>query len=240
MDDATSTSASVPVVPLPVAQSRSRIKNMLMWRNPKLSGIVFAVCMLFFYLTLFRKQSIVAVLGGLMTLYLIVGLMVVNVNNMVGNQLDKFIKRPAVSEPLFKKELVNYWAETLMDEGNEIGEVLRDVLYCDDTKRTVGWIFISLTVYIIGKYFSMLPVFFVLTLVAFSLPLLYERNKKEVDGALAKAGAEASRHIEVGRKIGVEKALKVKELAATKLEKAPPGVKSFTKKLGLTPAKKAS
>lgn len=240
MTDTSSTGSSVPVVPLRVAQSRSRIKNVLMWRNPKLSGMILAACMLFFYLTLFRRQSIVAVLGGLMTLYLIVGLMVVNVNNMVGNQLDKYIKRPAAEKPIFKKELVNYWAETLMDEGNEIGDVLRNVLYCDDTKLTVGWIFLSLAVYIIGKYFSMLPVFFVLTLAAFSLPFLYERNKKEVDGVIAKASAEASKHIETGRKLGVEKALKVKELAANKLEKAPPGVKNITKRLGLTPLKKAS
>lgn len=234
----TSTSA-VPVVPLPVRESRSRIKNILLWRDPKVTGLIFACEMLFFYLTLFRGQSILAVFGGLLSMYLIIGVIVVNVNNMAGGQLDKYIKRPAVETPIFKKETVNFWAETLMDEGNDIGGYMRNVLYCDNPKLTLSWIFVALTIYIVGKYFSLLPVFFVIFLLSFSMPLVYEKNQKEVDAVLAKFADAASKHLEKTREISVKQASKYRDMAAQKLETGPPAVRSLAEKIRSTPAKKS-
>lgn len=196
--------------------------------------------MLFFYLTLFKKLSILSVLGALLAMYLSTGLVIVNVNNMTGNKLDPYIARPSVSTPIFKKEVVNHWAETVMEEGNEIGNDVRDVLYCDKTNLTLTWIFLGLVAYIAGRYFSLLPVFFVLTLLAFSLPLAYEKNKTEVDNAVAKATECASKHLETGRKIAGERAGQLREIAAEKLDKAPPAIRSTAARVGLAPAKKSS
>ncbi len=239
MDTTSTSSSGVPVVPLPVAKSRSRIKNILLWRNPKVTGLIFASEMLFFYFTLYRQQSILAVFGGLLTMYLIVGIIVVNVNKMAGGQLDKYIKRPAVEVPIFKKETVNFWAETLMDEGNDIGGYFRNVLYCDNNKLTMSWIFVALTIYIVGKYFSLLPVFFVVFLLSFSLPLVYEKNQKDFDAVLSKVADVASKHLEKTHKYSVEQATKVRDIAAKKLEQGPPAARSLADKIRSTPAKKS-
>lgn len=208
------------------ARSRSRVKNLLLWRDPKASAVAFCLMLAFFYCTLFKGLSIVAVIGGAGVLCLVPGLILVRVNSLSGGKLDGYIKRPAVSKPFFGKESVEALAEVMLDEGNEVADAVRDVMYCDKTGLTVSWIVISLVVYIVGSYFSLLPVFFVFSLGCFTVPLAYEMNKSKVDTALEKAGGVAT-----------ERALKFKDLAVTKLE-ASPAVQKVSRQLGLTPVKK--
>lgn len=241
MDDRTNSSTSgssnVPVVPLRVAKGRSRMKEILLWRDPKTTGMIFAAGMVFFYFTLYRGQSMLAVVGGLMTMYLIIGAIVVNVNKVAGGQLDKYIKRPAVVEPVFKKEAVNWWAETIMDEGNDMVGYFRDLMYCDHPKLTGIWIGISLVLYIVGKYFSLIPILFVMFLLAFSLPLVYEKNQKDLDAKLAKIADIAEKHFEKTREMSMQQANKMRDLAAKKMETGPQAIRGYADKIRATPVK---
>lgn len=233
----------VPVVPLPVA-SRSRLRGVLLWRDPKVSGAVFGCCMLFFYLTLFKGLSILSVVGALAAMYLVVGLVVVNVNRVAGGQLDKYIARPAVGTPFLRKESVSRWADTFLEEGNELAEDVRAVIYCDDAPLTLTWIAASVTLFFAGKYFSLLPLFFAVTLAAFTAPLAYEKNKEQVDDALAKASESAAAHGQSARKAAGAHAARLRDTAADRagplLDKAPPAARDFAAKLGITPKKKAT
>lgn len=237
-----SASDAVPVVPLPVAQSKSKIRAILLWRDPKISGIFFGADMLFFYLTLVRKLSVLSVIGFLFGLYLVIGLILVNINKYVGGKLDKYIARPPPGTPLFKRESFNRITDTIVEEGNEIASELRDIIYCDKTTVTLGWTFAAVMIYYIGMFVSLVTVFFIGTLLLFSVPLIYEKNKKQVDDAVAKASDAASRHIETGRKAAVERASQLRETAAQKsapyLEKAPPAARNLAEKIGLTPQKR--
>lgn len=236
-NSSTSASSGVPVVPLRVAKGRSRMKEILLWRDLKTSGMLFGIGMVFFYFTLYRGQSMLAVFGGFMTMYLIVGSIVVNVNKVTGGKLDKYIKRPAVVEPVFKKDAVNWWMETIMDEGNDMVGYFRDLMYCDHPKLSGMWIGISLVLYIVGKYFSIIPIMFAVFLLSFSLPLIYEKNQKDLDAKLAKIADMAEKHFEKTREISMKQANKYRDLAANKMETGPLAVRGLADKIRATPVK---
>ena len=130
-----------------------------------------------------------------------------DVKKMTRNRLDTYIARPATPSPLFRKEVVNNWAETIIEDGNKPGNDICDVLYCGKTGLTVAWIFLELFAFVAGKYFLLLPVFVELTLEAFSLPGVYENNKKEVDNVGAEATESASKHMKIGRTMAGERAI---------------------------------
>jgi Reticulon len=225
------------------AASRSKLRGVLTWKDPKVSAAALAACLVFFYFTLWKGYSILSVCGGGVALYLCLGLVLVNVNKIVlGGSLDRFVKRPANPAPMFSKAAAYRFADVFVEEGNEFAEDVRDVMYCDHTALTVTYIVLALFVYVVGKSFSLLPVFFVFTLFAFTLPIAYEKNKKAVDGGIAQASAVASKHLESGRKVVVARSYQFKDMAAEKsapyLEKAP-AVKNLANKVGFTPSKKA-
>lgn len=237
-DVPTTGSAGVPVVPLPVSQSRSRVRAVLLWRDPKLSALVFGVCMLFFYLTLVKGLSVLSVIGALSGLYLFIGAIVVRVNAYTGGKLDKYVARPAPGTPLLRRDVMYRAVDTIVEEANDIGEEIRDVLYCEKVGVTALSLVVSVALYYLGKYCSVLVVLLVTTLASFTLPLLYEKNKKQVDDAVAKATDIASKKMEMGRKVVEEKAIKARDVVAAKsaplLDKAPPAAKNLAEKIGLS------
>lgn len=232
---------TVPVVPLPVAPSKSRIRAVFLWRDPKLSAVVFCADMLFFYLTLIRGLSVLSVIGALFGLYVILRFVLHNINSKVGGKLDKYIARQPEGTPLFKRESFMRIADTIVEEGNENAVLLTDIIHCDNNSVTLACIAAAFFVYVLGMYCSLLSVIFVLTILAFSLPLAYEKNKKKVDDAVAKATDMASRHLETGRRAATERAVQLRDVAAERsaplLEKAPPAARQFAERIGLTPKK---
>lgn len=235
----TSTSTDVPVVPLPVAPRRSRIRAILLWRDPKVSAFVLSCFLLFFYLTLVRALSVLSVIGALFGLYLIIGLITTNANKYTGGKLDTYLARPTSGTPLFKRDALIRALDFVIDEGNDVAEEIRDIIYCDKTPITFAWMTIAFIIYMAGKFCSLLSVLLVAVIGIFTIPILYEKNKKQVDDTLAKASDAASRHIESGRRVAADRAVKLKAAAAEKsaplLQKAPPAARDFAKKLGFTP-----
>lgn len=238
---AAAAAAAVPVVPLPVAQSKSRLKAVLLWRDPKVSALVFAACLLFFYLTLVRGMSVLSVIGALSGAYLVVGLLVVNVNKHTGGKLDAYVTRPPAGTPLLRRDVIYRGVDTVIEEVNEVGEEIRDILYCEKAGLALGCAFVALVVYVAGMYFSLLYVMLVETIALFTLPLAYEKNKKTVDDAVARASDAAAKHIETGKKVATDRAVRLRAVAAERsaplLDKAPPVAKNLAEKFGLTPIK---
>lgn len=226
------------------AASRSKFRALMTWKEPRVTGAVLAVIMLFYYLTLWKGYSILSVWGAGVAMFLTACLVAVTANKSVlGGSLDRFVKRPATSTPMFSTANAYKFADVFVEEGNEFAEDMRDVIYCENPGVTIAYIVLALVVYFLGKFFSLLPLFFAFTLAAFTLPIAYEKNKKQVDDAVAQASSVAGKHLESGRKVALDRSLKLKDLAAERsapyLEKAP-AMKNLANKVGFTPSKKAS
>lgn len=235
------TSTSTPARPTP--SSKSKLRAILTWKDPKISGGVLLICAIFYYFTLWRGISVLSVCGAGFAMYLALGLVVVNANKLVfGGALDKYIKRPVSATPMFSTASAYAFADIFVEEGNELAQDVRDVIYCDNTPLSVAYSVLALVMYFAGKFFSLLSVAAFCTVLAFTVPLFYEKNKKEVDDAVSKASDLASKHLESGRKVAVERSYQLKDIAAERsapyLEKAPV-VKNFANKVGFTPTKKA-
>jgi Reticulon len=237
------TETSMPPRAASSTASRSKLRAILTWKDPKVSAAALLVCLVFYYLTLWKGYSILSVIGAGTATFLTLCLVAVNANkSFLGGSLDRFVKRSATSSPMFSTAAAYRFADVFVEEGNEFAEDARDVIYCENTGLTVAYIFVGVIVYFVGKSFSLLPVFFVFTLLAFTLPIAYEKNKKTVDNAVTQASAVASKHLESGRKVAVDRSYQLKDLAAERsalyLEKAP-AMKNLAAKVGFTPSKKA-
>lgn len=230
-DVASSTSSEIPVVPLPVGRRKSLVRGILLWQDPKVTGLYFGTAMAFFYMTLVREKSVISVLGMLIVFYELVGMVIVQLNIKLGGKFDKHVARPPQGTPMFRHDVASRWAGKIVDEGNDIQDILRDMLYCDKPVVTCGCAALGASMYALGKYFSVLPLLFVFTLALFSVPLVYEKNKKKVDEIVARATDKLVGHVKHGRKIASEK-------TAELLEKAPPTARDLAIRAGLTPIPK--
>lgn len=240
MDDspfATSTetsSAHVPVVDLPVAGKRqSVIASILLWRDPKVTAVYLGAVLVFFYMTLIRGDSVISVTGITVFAYQVFGIIGVQLNRRLGGKFDNHIRRPAEGTPLFKRDHAYQLADIVVQEGNEIQDLLRDVMYCDKPKVSAICLFAGVCLYFAGIVFSVLPLLFVMVLGLFSVPLAYEKNKKQVDDTLAKASDSVAKQVSIGQQMAVDNAAKL-------LEKAPPQARELAERVGLTPKKKSS
>lgn len=221
-------SHTVPVVPLPVSKRSSVIASVFLWRDTKLSGLLFGAAMFFFYLTLVRENSVLSILGLLFALYQLVIVGLRSAKHKFKLNLRFISERPPGDTPLFRQDTAARWANLLVEEGNDIKDILRDIIYCDAPQSTTACILVGMNVYFIGQFVSLLAVLFVLTLFLFTIPLAYERNKKQVDDTMARAANTLS-----------TKATSCKRLAEDKttqlLDKAPPAVRQLAQRAGMNP-----
>lgn len=241
VDPAKMPDSTVPVVPFPLAPSKSRIRPILLWRDPKLSAAVLASFLVFFYLTLIRDNAVLSVLGLFAALYFTARFLAAKVNARLSGKFDQYLKRPPANTPLFRKATVYRLADLLLEEGNEVGEEIRDLLYCESPSLTAAALVVSFAIYHIGRYFSLLSVLLVIVIVLFTVPVAYQKNKKQVDDGLAKASETASQHVETARQAVSRGAVQAGDFARQKsaplLEKAPPAARDFAERIGLTPKK---
>lgn len=221
-------SGSVPVVPLPVSKRSSVIASVLLWRDPKLSGLIFGTAMFFFYLTLVRDNSVLSILGLLFALYQLAIVSLRFAKQKFTLNLRFISERPSDDTPLFRQDSAIRWANLLVEEGNQVQHVLRDIIYCDVPQSTTACILVGMNVYFIGQFVSFLAVLFVLTLILFTVPLAYEKNKKQVDDTMARAADALSTKITSFKRVAEDK-------TTTLLDKAPPAVRQLAKRAGMNP-----
>lgn len=198
-----------------------------------MTALYFGAALLFFYFTLVRCLSVLSVLGSLLALYQCLGLALVTANKHVTSQLDSYIARPPSGTPLFRQDVANRWATTIVDEGNDVQHFLRDVMYCDAPPVTFACFLFGLFFYWIGHYVSIVSVMLVITLLLFTVPVAYQHNKKQVDQVLARASDTLSKGVITGQKFVGEKTVDI-------LDKAPPAARDLAVRVGLTPKKKRS
>lgn len=226
----------VPVVALPTSERKSVIGRIILWRDVKLTGIYFGSCMAFFYMTLVRGEQVLSVLGLMLSCYQVCGMILVKVNKqfLKNATVAQHITRPAdPNAPIVPYDIANNVAKLMADEINDIRYTLRDFMYCDQPAANCLWAFGGFMLSMLGRYFSFLSLMLIGTLLLFSVPLAYDKNKKQVDDTLAKATDSVQKQVVIGQRMASEK-------TAELLDKAPPAARQLAARVGLTPQKKSN
>lgn len=220
---ATTTSTSVPVVPLPTAGRQGRLRSLLLWRDPRTTGLSLLPAVVFFYLTLVRGLPTLSVFGMFMALHAVLRYIV----SYLPRAPHPMFERPARTTPVISRKDLEHYTTLIADEVNEAQDVIRAVQMCDQPIVAVVVVSIGLILYGVGQVASGAAVLLVFTVAAYSLPLAYERNRKAVDDAVHAASAAIAKHVETGRRVAVEQSERV-------LQRAPPAARKLAGRVGLS------
>jgi len=238
----------IPKINLPVAATKTpaTLKDVLMWRNPYLTGIIFGTINVIFMLTLFGGYSLLRVFSSAMLFYLIMAFIVVNLSKVaVGFTGKELIPKPTLGHKYIRKEVWIKYFENTVNFLNHFIDAVRKALYCVDNKQTLQLCVILYGLSLIGRIIPDMWLLYLTFLGVFTFPIVYETYEEDIDKALvelkkilekyyaqgkeqvAKQGAEMQKTVE--KKMGDLKK-QVQEKSGPMLENS-----EIAAKLGLSP-----
>eukprot|EP00281_Chroomonas_sp_CCMP1168_P021989 CAMPEP_0206230634 /NCGR_PEP_ID=MMETSP0047_2-20121206/10376_1 /ASSEMBLY_ACC=CAM_ASM_000192 /TAXON_ID=195065 /ORGANISM="Chroomonas mesostigmatica_cf, Strain CCMP1168" /LENGTH=208 /DNA_ID=CAMNT_0053654095 /DNA_START=22 /DNA_END=648 /DNA_ORIENTATION=+ len=166
------------------------VMDILLWKDPKWSGIALLVGLLWFFLTTLGGYTVLALASVFIMLNLIVSIIASLVSAWYGEGLpDK--KAPQVEIEAVKQavgtavEAVNgfiKWYANVLKGGNMMGAL-----------QVVGGLLLT---YVIGNWFSAYVLLFIAFLGAFCGPVGYSKNKALVDAQVAKIKGQLDKTID--------------------------------------------
>uniref|UniRef100_A0A7S2ZRI1 Reticulon-like protein n=1 Tax=Rhodosorus marinus TaxID=101924 RepID=A0A7S2ZRI1_9RHOD len=166
------------------------VEKVVLWRDLKLSGAIFGAVNLICILTLFLKYSFLSVFSFLVMALLVASFLFKNAAKLLEGHLGKDnIPQPSFGLEPFQAEAIQAKVPQIVDFLNENITKIRDVVTCKDNKTTLKALGATFGVYLVGRIFPDLVLFYLLFLAAFILPKVYELNKDEIDKAAAQAQA---------------------------------------------------
>jgi len=179
------------------------VQQLLLWRDPVRSGVVFGIINFFYFLIHFYEYTVV-------TLVAYLGLSLALVTLAYANFVvlkAKWVQGKTVENPFkerFKdakfhisKKTVEQHLNTIVDLVNVEIDHLRDVFYATDSILTLQcalYFYIAAT---IGGWFSGATLLYLASLVVFLWPRLYEEKKKEIDHFYGVAKVEADKYLQL-------------------------------------------
>ncbi|KAK9447822.1 putative reticulon-like protein RtnA [Limtongia smithiae] len=190
-------------------------KDVLTWKNTYVSGGVFSgiigslvlvhtvsITKLLFNLAYIAFGTAVAVEFAGRTIKKSPGF----ISSFVGKSGTYFTVQKTVVEPYFDGIL------TLINFG--LVEV-QQIIFVEDFKTTVAAFFSSYFVYHLIKFVSLYGLCFIVTITAFTAPLVYIKFEKEIDDALACANSAAEKQIDIAKaKVGAKADIAIQAVQA--------------------------
>jgi len=241
----------MPAIKLPVSATKApaTLKDVLMWRNPYLTGLIFGTINVIFMLTLFGGYSLLRVFSSALLFYLIVAFIVVNLSKVaVGFTGKELIPPPTLGHKYIRKEVWIKHFEKAIDFGNHSIDVVRKAMYCVDNKQTLQLCGIAYALSLVGRLIPDMVLLYLAFLSVFTLPIVYETYQEDIDKYLEQLKEILAKYYEegkeqmnkqtaemqktVGKKMG-ELKKQVQEKSGPMLEKSP-----LAAKMGLSSAPK--
>lgn len=166
-------------VSLPVDNA---VEELLLWRNPVQSGAVLGGVTFLYVLLTWTNRSLISLVSMLAALLV--------ATSFVWSALASWLNRPGPPVPQLLREgvsesQVKSLVESYTPMVNKGLALLYRIATGKDVVLTVQVISVLLVVGKLGKIFSVLTWAFVVVLLAFSVPKLYEIKKPEIDDAVA-------------------------------------------------------
>ncbi|XP_033101107.1 reticulon-1-B-like isoform X2 [Anneissia japonica] len=171
-----------------------RVVDLVYWRDPKKSGVAFASILI--VLLAFANFSSISVVA-----YLLLSILTVTISFRVYKSVLQAVQKTGDGNPfkpylesditLCKDDVSNY-AGQAVDKINCYADSLRRLILVEDLVESIKFaVFLWFLTYI-GCMFNGLTLVILAHIALFSLPLVYEMNKAQIDDVLGKAYAKVN------------------------------------------------
>ena len=207
MSDSSSSAAGVPV------PSQSAVVSLLTWRDPAATGKVFGAIISALILT---KVNVFNHLFHLAYLALLAAAAAEYAGRVLTG--EGFVKKYAGTPKLRIDTFRNSVLPVVGDAAEALETEVHRVVYAQNIEATLKAAGSSYILYKLTSWFSLYTLIFATVLLAFSVPYVYQSNKKEVDAAVAQY-----------TKLAKDKS---SEYTALAQDKVAPHLDAFAKKTG--------
>lgn len=165
------------------------VEDLILWRNPSRTGIVFGAINLAYMLLAWSNWNFISILANLVVLTVL--------GTFVWANVAHFINRPGVPMPAVLNGVsdsqVKSYAEKATVYVNKTLAFVRRVWTGQEPVLTGQVAGAAYLVAKVSSWFSLLGFGYMVALLAFSVPKLYEYKKDEIDDLLHKANVEGKK-----------------------------------------------
>jgi len=163
------------------------VSQVLHWRDPVKSGLIFGIFNFFFFLSNWAEYSMLTIISYLLLTLLCIcfgysNYVVLKASWLQGKRVENpFMERFKDAKFHVSRETAEKHLTTVLDLINVTIDSFRDVFYCTDNFLSLRFAFYFYLSACIGDWFSGETLIYLITLGFFIWPRLYEEKKKEID-----------------------------------------------------------
>mmetsp|Transcript_11699 Transcript_11699/g.20073 ORF Transcript_11699/g.20073 Transcript_11699/m.20073 type:complete len:404 (+) Transcript_11699:192-1403(+) len=208
-------------IKLPVAAKEpvTTFTDLVKWKNPYLTGLIFGTLNIIFILVLFKGYSLLRVFSSAAVFYLVTGFVVVNISRLLKGFLERdLIAPPKLPQEYIRKEVVMDKADALIKFGNHFINACVKAMYCVDSKQTLQLAGIAYGLSIVGMIIPDMVLIYLTVLVVFTFPIVYEKYQKEIDDAWVKIKKLLEQYYQMGKEEATKRSAEFQKVAAKKVE----------------------
>lgn len=208
-----------------------QLSDLIMWRNAYRTAAVFVLGNVFFFSTTVRKLSMMTVFANLTMTLVGLGAVVVQLSKLLARMTNSepLVDTSAPSKQFISPELFQKHSHSVVEAINSLSETVRHAIYCKDLRLTAKVFGAAFLLRIAGRMFEAMKLGWMLFLLAFTAPKVYELKHEEIDAAMSKVRPMVEEKAKQAMSVGKEKARVLKQ-------KMPPQVQQMADKVADTVA----
>jgi len=181
----------------------SEASKVLHWRDPVKSGLLFGIVNFLFFLYAIFDYSLLTITAYVLLTLLTIAVgyanyVVLKAQWLQGQRVENpFQERFKDASFHGSRQTAERYLDLTLDAINSTSDLFRDVFYCTDnflSARFFVYFYIAAT---IGNWFSGATIIYLVALVAFVWPRLYEEKKREIDQYAGIAQAQANTYAQL-------------------------------------------
>jgi hypothetical protein len=186
------------------------VSDVVHWREPIRSGLVFAIIVLGWFLVSQAEYSVMTLIAYLYLGLFLASFALVQYSN-VSSKPHLFKERFGEIADVLSLEQARGHAETTYRLVDSVTLLARDALFFTDVGFSLKALALTLTLAILGNLVSLPNLLFAATVILFAVPRIYEEKKVQIDEVIAKATAAINEKLSpILEKVPIEK-LKLKQ-----------------------------
>jgi len=167
--------------------------DVVYWKVPWLSGLIFCIGCTAFYLVGLRGWSSVGLLSLISALHLLIRFAYYNGSKLLADaNLMKPRRKPEAPAAWIAEEELQAHLSALTARINSLCKMGFSLAYCESNELTLATAAALLTLALLARLFGTVGLFFLTFLCVFGLPKLYEKKQPEIDAMLEVAKAKAA------------------------------------------------